>query len=96
MIEIRGVEPLPGRTVRLTLSNGLVVVRDLTDLLRGPLFDPIAASDEAFWAVGVDYGTLVWPGGVDLAPETIIWDGPTPPDEAVLHPAPFLRPQPPA
>jgi hypothetical protein len=96
MIEIRGVEPLPGRTVRLTLSNGLVVVRDLTDLLRGPLFDPIAASDEAFRAVHVDYGTLVWPGGVDLAPETVIWDGPTPPDDAALSPAPFLRPQPPA
>jgi hypothetical protein len=32
-------------TVRLELSNGDVVVRDLGDPLRGPLFDPITASD---------------------------------------------------
>lgn len=91
MIEIRDVEPLAGRSVRLTLLNGEVVVRDLTDLLYGPLFDPIAASDEAFRAVDVDYGTLVWPSGVDLAPESLIWDGPYPPDEVDARPAPFLR-----
>jgi len=30
--------------VRLTLSDGSTVERDLGDLLRGPLFDPIAAT----------------------------------------------------
>ncbi len=93
MLEIRDVEPLEGRTVRLTLSDGEVVVRDLSDLLRGPLFDRLAADDEAFRRVSVDYGTLVWPGDVDIAPETLIWDGPVPADEATRRPEPFLRPQ---
>ena len=95
MLEIRDVAPLEGRTVRLTLSDGDVVVRDLTDLLNGPLFDRIAADDDLFRGVTVDYGTLVWPGNVDLAPETLIWDGPTPIDESTRRPEPFLRPQPP-
>ncbi|MEI7743308.1 MAG: DUF2442 domain-containing protein [Chloroflexota bacterium] len=71
MLEISAVEPLAGRTVRLTLSDGSTVERDLRDLLRGPLFDPIAADDGLFGAVRVDYGTLVWPGGIDIAPETL-------------------------
>jgi len=95
MLEIREVEPLEGRTVRLTLSDGEVVVRDLSDLLHGPLFDRIAAEDQAFRSVAVEYGTLVWPGDVDLAPETLIWDGPSPADETTRRPERYLRPQPP-
>jgi hypothetical protein len=95
MLEIRNVEPLEGRTVRLTLSDGEVVVRDLSDLLHGPLFDPIAADDAAFRRVAVDLGTLVWPGHIDIAPETLIWNGPSPADETSRRPEPFLRPQPP-
>lgn len=95
MLEIRDVAPLDGRTVRLTLSDGEIVVRDLTDLLNGPLFDRIAVDDDLFRGVTVHYGTLVWPGDIDIAPETLIWDGPTPGDEATRRPEPFLRPQPP-
>ena len=96
MLEISAVEPLAGRTVRLTLSVGSTVERDLVDLLRGPLFDPIAADDALFRAVSVDYGTLVWPGGIDIAPETLIWDGPNPVGESAAQPAAFLRPRQPA
>ena len=91
MLEITAVEPLFGRSVRLTLSNGSTVDRDLTDLLRGPLFDPIAADDQLFRAVRVDYGTLVWPGGIDIAPETLIWNGPNPVGGSADQPAAFLR-----
>ena len=93
MLEIRTVEPLTGRLVRLTLSDGTVVERDLTDLLFGPVFDPIVEDEALFRRVHVDYGTLVWPGDVDIAPETLIWDGPYPRDESARRPEPFLRPR---
>ncbi len=36
------------------------------------------------------YGTVTWPGDVDMAPETLIWDGPDP-EEGTRRPEPFLR-----
>jgi uncharacterized protein DUF2442 len=92
MLEIAAVEPLENRSVRMTLSDGTVVVRDLSELLNGVgVFERITFDDEAFREVYVEYGTLVWPGEVDLAPETLIWDGPYPDDDN-RRPELFLRP----
>lgn len=92
MLEISAVEPLHDRVVRLTLSDGSVVVRDLGDVLDGRgVLARITTDDVAFRKVYADHGTIVWPGDVDLAPGTLIWDGPTPADEAIRTPAPFLR-----
>lgn len=94
MLEIIDVAPLEGRTVRLTLSDGSVVVRDLSELLDGRgVFERISFDDAAFRQVYADYGTIAWPGDVDIAPETLIWDGPPPPDEASRRPEAFLRPR---
>ncbi len=93
MLRIHAVEPLQGRSVRLTLSDGTQVVRDLVDLLHGPVFERIASDDTTFRLVQAIDGTLVWPGDVDLAPETLIWDGPTPSDETMHRPEPTLRPR---
>ena len=93
MIRVSGVRPLEGRTVRLTLTDGSVVERDLSALLDGVgVFERISIDDAAFHEVYVDYGTIAWPGEVDIAPETLIWDGPDPADEN-RRPEPFLRPQ---
>jgi hypothetical protein len=96
MIEIRTVQPIRGRRVRLTLSDGTQVERDLSGLLQGPLLGRLADDDALFSQVRVEYGTLVWPGELDIAPETLIWDGPTPLDDQARRPAPVLRPRPPA
>ena len=56
-------------------------------------FDPIAADDGLFRAVQVEYGTLVWPGGIDIAPETLIWDGPNPEAGTSERPTAYLRPK---
>jgi hypothetical protein len=94
MLEVTAVEPLEGRVVRLTLSNGAVVERDLGALLDGGgVFERISFDDDAFREVYVDYGTIAWPGEVDIAPETLIWDGPYPADESTRSPEPFLRPR---
>jgi hypothetical protein len=93
MLRISEVRPLEGRRVELTLTDGSVVERDLSALLDGVgVFERISTDDAAFREVFVDYGTLAWPGEVDIAPETLIWDGPDPSDSA-LHPKPFLRPR---
>jgi hypothetical protein len=92
MLEITAVEPLHDRVVRLTLSDGAVVERDLGELLDGRgIFARISRDDVAFREVYVANGTLAWPGDVDLAPETVIWDGPYPIDESAVSPKPNLR-----
>jgi hypothetical protein len=91
MLEITAAAPLQGRCVRLTLSDGSVIERDITDLLRGPVFEAIARDEDAFRRLFVRYGTLVWPGDADIAPETLIWDGPYPEGEAARCPEPFIR-----
>ena len=93
MIRISDVRPLEGRSVQLTLTDGSLVERDLGSLLDGVgVFARISFDDAAFREVYVDYGTLAWPGDVDIAPETLIWDGPDPAD-GTRRPEPFLRPQ---
>ncbi len=92
MLRIRAVEALSGRSVRLTLTDGSVVDRDLTDLLDGPVFASIAVDDVEFRRVRAVDGTLVWPGDVDIAPETLIWDGPDPTPTDARRPAASLRP----
>ena len=91
MLEITAATPLRGRCVRLTLSDGTVIERDVTDLLRGPVFESIARDEDAFRRLFVRYWTVVWPGDVDIAPETLIWDGPYPADEEARRPEPFIR-----
>jgi hypothetical protein len=81
-----------GGTVYLILSNGDVVERDLDALLWGPVFDPIRSDPVFFRRVRVEDGVLTWPGDVDLAPETVIWDGPTPGDPNARPPR-FLSPR---
>lgn len=93
MLRISKVRPLEGRLVQLTLTDGSVVERDLSALLDGVgVFKRISFDDGAFREVYVDYGTLAWPGDVDIAPETLIWDGPDP-KEVDRRPEQFLRPR---
>ena len=90
MLHVKAVEVLQGYWLRLTLSNGDVVDRDVEDLIRGGVFEPLRQRRDLFAAAFVDGSTVAWPGEVDIAPETLIWNGPEP-DEPGVRPKPRLR-----
>jgi hypothetical protein len=74
---ITEVEPLADRWVRLTFSDGAVHEIDLADLLQvGGVFASIRDDREIFDAVVVDqeFGTIAWPGDIDLDPDVLRGD----------------------
>lgn len=87
MLEVAGVEPLDGYWLRLTLSDGQIIEREVGDALWGPVFEPVRAYREVFEAAFVDGGTVAWPGNADLAPETLIWGASSGGDATGMPPA---------
>ena len=81
LVRIDRVQPLQGTRVRLWLTTGQVVERDLAEFLVGPVFEPIRNDPARFRDVRAEGGSLVWPNGADLCPDVLIWGGPPPPDE---------------
>jgi hypothetical protein len=58
--------------LRLTFSDGLTGEVDVLDRMRGPVFEHARTSDGfATLAVDPETGTVTWPGGADLAPDTL-------------------------
>jgi len=91
---ITNVEPLAERWVRLTFADGAVHDVDLTGLLEaGGVFAPIRDDRAVFDAVTInpEFGTIVWPGDVDLDPDVLRGDRPPqsapPPPRRVIEPA---------
>ena len=74
-------EALPGLKLRLTLDDESVIERDVSKLLRGPVFQSIRSDPAEFARVKAEYGTVVWPNGADLDPDVLIWNGPPPAPE---------------
>jgi hypothetical protein len=58
--------------VALTFADGLHGEVDILDRMHGPVFAD-ARTPEGFARIAVDRetGTIVWPGGADLAPDTL-------------------------
>jgi Protein of unknown function (DUF2442) len=58
--------------LRLSFADGLTGEVEVLQRMRGPVFDD-ARTPEGFAKVAVDpeTGTVVWPGGADLAPDTL-------------------------
>lgn len=58
--------------LRLEFADGLTGEVQVLERIRGPVFDE-ARSPAGFARVAADHetGTVVWPGGADLAPDTL-------------------------
>jgi hypothetical protein len=58
--------------LRLTFADGITGEVEVLARMRGPVF-AAARTRDGFAAVSVDgeTGTVVWPGGADLAPDTL-------------------------
>ncbi len=59
-------------TLRLTFADGLAGEVDVLDRMHGPVFDE-ARTPQGFAQARVDpeIGTVCWPDGADLAPDTL-------------------------
>ena len=86
LLRIQEATPLQGFRLRLRLTDGSVIERDVSDLLTGPVFDSLRADRSLFEEVKIEGGTVVWPNGADLCPDVLIWGG-APPDEETAPPA---------
>jgi hypothetical protein len=75
LVRIRGVQALPGLRLRLSLTDGRSIDRDVSALIVGPVFQSLRDDPELFDGVRVEHGTVVWPNGADLCADVLIWGG---------------------
>ncbi len=70
--DITAVSALRHGVLRLTFADGVTGEVEVLGRMRGPVFEQ-ARTPAGFSAVTVDSesGTIVWPGGADLAPDTL-------------------------
>jgi hypothetical protein len=78
MLTIRSVEARDDYWLRLTLSDGITVDRNVRGLLLGPVFEGLRTNYALFRCARVRKGTVEWPGAPDLDPSVLIWNGPRP------------------
>jgi len=72
ILRVTSADVCGSRSLALTFNDGTSGVADLSDLLSGPVFEPLR--DEAYFArMELDRicGTVVWPNGADIAPEAL-------------------------
>ena len=59
-----------GFRIQLTFNDDLQGTVDLQSWLDGPIFEPL--NDQGYFQqFFIDGGTVVWPNGADIAPETL-------------------------
>jgi hypothetical protein len=72
LVDVTGVEVIGDHRLRLTFEDGLVGDVDFAGRHWRRVFEPLA--EQSFFAqvrVDPECGTIVWPNGADMAPETL-------------------------
>ncbi len=77
--DVIAVQPRAGFQLDLEFNNGEKRRFDMRPLLAMKPWNRIA-TPTLFEKVRIDYGTVVWPGEIDIAPETLYDDSVPLPD----------------
>lgn len=70
LLDVVSVTARPDFTLLMTFENGEQRVFDMKSLMGKKPFDQLR-DPSRFAMAHVDYGTVVWPGRIDIAPETL-------------------------
>ncbi|WP_020564678.1 DUF2442 domain-containing protein [Methylosarcina fibrata] len=72
--EVSTVQALPNHVLQLTFTNGEQKRFDMSPYLHYPVFRKLQ-NPGFFKLAKVNYGTVTWPGDIDIAPETLYYQG---------------------
>ena len=72
-MDVVAVKPLPSFELDLRYADGSQRRFDMKPLLAVKPWNKISALS-LFTQVKVAYGTVMWPGDIDIAPETLLLD----------------------
>ena len=69
---VSGVETDSDYNLVVTFRNGERKIYDAKPLLQLPMYKNLA---KVFRSARVEYGTVVWPGDIDISPDTLYMKG---------------------
>ncbi|MGH8558552.1 MAG: DUF2442 domain-containing protein [Methylococcales bacterium] len=70
--EVATVQALANHVLQLCFTNGEQKKFDMTPYLHYPVFKKLQ-NPGFFRLARVEYGTVTWPGDIDIAPETLYY-----------------------
>lgn len=70
LLDVVKVKALPGYLLELEFENSECRLFDMGSIIDKKPFGRLKESN-AFYGAHVDYGTVVWPGNIDIDPETL-------------------------
>jgi len=70
IIRVLSAKYVRGHQLRIEFSDGVKKTIDFSRWLHGEIFQPLVDKRE-FKRVFIDGGTVCWPNGADIAPETL-------------------------